>query len=950
MKFDSSRLIALSSSLALCSIGGCNRDTEPASSASVDGIYESAGGDTMGASGAAAIFPPGSSSGGRLVGVDNSSASGFDGIGDKIALAGEAEVDRGQVRSTMPLEANPRARISLNDGWRFEKGNSPGGGVLSYPQARAWVLPTANGFLAEAGQRAVRPEGNLGDGVAYVAADFDDSAWFWVNLPHDYAIAGPYTNAISSSMGRLPSTGVAWYRKKLSVAASDAGKSFFIDIDGAMSYSMIWVNGQFAGGWPSGYASYRVDVSSLMQPGQDNTVAIRVDNPVPASANWQNGSSRWYPGAGLYRNVWLITTDSVHVARWGTQITTPDVSPASATIELVVTVDNDSAETVSARISSEIYELNASGVRVGTAVASLAAAELTISPGSAATTTTRGALEKPKLWGPPPTQQPHRYVALTSIVRNGVLTDRYETPFGVRTLAFDPEQGLLVNGQHVKLNGVCNHHDLGPLGAAFNYRARERQMQLLSEMGSNAIRTAHNPFEPEFLELADRLGFLIVNEVFDVWEAPKVASDYSLVFADWHEQDLRALIRRDRNHPSVIMWSIGNEVGEQQNTTTGPVLAQRLSALTHQEDATRPTTAGMNSAEPDNPFSVPIDTVGLNYQGTGVRERGAQYPTYHQQFPEKFVYGSETVSTFSSRGVYLFPVASGRAAPAGGSPGVDTVNGLISSYDLYHADWSSSPEEEFESQDKWTFVGGEFVWTGFDYLGEPTPLDGVASSSYFGIIDLAGLKKDRFYLYQSHWRPQFPMVHILPHWSWPDRVGLVTPVHVYTSGDSAELFVNGVSQGLKSKGQNEYRLRWDDVVYRPGEVSVVSYKNGAQWATGSVQTAGVASKLGLTPDRANIRADGRDLSFITLSVLDGQSQLVPRAANAITFSVSGPGQLVAASNGDPTNRTVFSSAQRSAFSGKAVAIVRSLPGQTGEIILTASANGLTPTQSTIRAE
>jgi beta-galactosidase len=812
------------------------------------------------------------------------------------------------------------------------------------------VLPTGNDFKRDPAERLARPAGNLGDGVPYLATDFDDSGWQGVDLPHDYAIEGPYTNDISSSMGRLPSTGVAWYRKAVFVEEASAGKSFFLDLDGAMSFSMVWVNGQFAGGWPSGYSSYRLDVTSLLRPGQANTIAIRLDNPVPTDANWQNGWSRWYPGAGIYRNVWLVTADPVHVAQWGTQLTTPEITPAAATLRLDVTVENDSAESVTTTVATDIYELDAAGARSGASVASLPAVELTIPAGATATANTSGSLASPKLWGPPPTQRPNRYVALTQVLRDGVLRDRYETPFGVRTLSLDPNQGLLVNGEHVKLNGVCLHHDLGPLGAAFNYRARERQLQLLAEMGSNAIRGAHNPFEPELLELADRLGFLVVDEAFDVWQQPKAAFDYNVVFPEWHEQDLRALLRRDRNHPSVLLWSIGNEVGEQSNPTTGPELAQRLTEISHEEDPTRLTTSGMNAAEPSNPFSVPIDTIGLNYQGTGVRERGAQYPTYHQQFPNKFVYGSETVSTFSSRGVYLFPVAPGRELDATGSPGVDTVNGFVSSYDLYHADWSSSPEEEFESQDKWPFVGGEFVWTGFDYLGEPTPLDGVASSSYFGILDIAGLKKDRFYLYQSYWRPSQPMAHLLPHWTWPERVGQVTPVHVYTSGDSAELFLNGVSQGRRTKAQYEYRLRWDAVVYQPGELSVVAYKNGAEWARDNVTTAGPASQLGLLPDRATLTANGKDVSFATLSVLDEQGRLAPRASNAVSFSVTGPGQLVATSNGDATNRTVFSSPQRSAFSGQAVAIVRTLPGRAGEIVLTATAPGLREARAIIRAE
>jgi len=455
--------------------------------------------------------------------------------------------------------------------------------------------------------------------------------------------------------------------------------------------------------------------------------------------------------------------------------------------------------------------------------------------------------------------------------------------------------------------------------------------------------------EPGFYDLADRMGFLVMDEAFDVWEKGKAALDHHQFFQDWHEQDLRALIRRDRNHPSVFMWSIGNELVEQSDNTAGPAWAERLTAISHEEDETRPTVAGMNKAEPDSPFSGPIDTVGLNYQGTGVRDLGAQYPTYHSAFPDKFIIGTETVSTFSTRGTYLFPVAS-VGTPTNGSVGGDAQRGIISSYDLYHADWSYTPDEEFTSQEKWPYVGGEFVWTGFDYLGEPTPLDAVARSSYFGILDLAGFKKDRFYLYQAHWQPDEPMAHILPHWTWPDRGGQVTPVHVYTSGDEAELFLNGQSQGRKTKGQYEYRLRWDDVKYAEGELSVVAYKDGAKWAEDRVETAGAATQIELTVDRSAISADGADLAFVSARVLDAEGRFVPAAVNSLTFQVTGPGRIVATDNGDPTDRQVFGSPMRDAFSGMALAIVRATRDQSGELVVSAQANGLTAGSVTVQVQ
>lgn len=852
-----------------------------------------------------------------------------------------ATTDSDSVATSAPI-SSPRERRAVDSGWKFTKDDPAGTGQpLAYATVKSWVLPTGNAFLADPGQQTERPAGNLGANIAYVSTTFDASAWADVDLPHDYAIAGPFTDSISSSMGRLPSKGVAWYRRALTIPDSDAGKSVFLDIDGAMSYSMVWVNGQFAGGWPYGYASYRVDITPFVEPGADNVIAIRLDNPTPAGTNWDDGSSRWYPGAGIYRHVWLVTTDPVHVAQWGTHLTTPEVTATSASVHLDVTVDNDTDEAVDVEVSTELFELDPAGTILPAAVSSIVSAPLTIPARGQNRVSTQGLIPNPKLWGPPPSQQPNRYLAVTTVTRNGEVADVYETRFGVRTLEFDGNAGLLVNGEHVKLNGVCNHHDLGALGSALSERALERQFQILAEMGTNAIRTAHNPPAPELLELADRYGFLIMDEAFDVWTAGKAKLDHHVFFLEWHEQDLRALLRRDRNHPSVAMWSIGNEIVEQNDATAGPAMAEKLTAICHQEDPTRPTVSGMNSAKPDNPFSGPIDSIGLNYQGTGVRSGPPQYPTYHAQFPDKFIVGTETVSTFSSRGVYTFPVATGRGQTASGSPGIS--GNQISSYDLYYADWSYAPDAEFESQDKYPYVGGEFVWTGFDYLGEPTPLDSVARSSYFGIIDLAGFKKDRFYLYQARWRPDLPMAHILPHWTWPEREGQVTPVHVYTSGDEAELFLNGESLGRRKKGATDYRLRWDDVAYEAGELGVVVYKGGAEWATETVVTAGAASQLVLSADRATLAADGRDLAFITLQVTDASGVLAPRATDQIHFEVSGAGALVATDNGDPTDRTVFQSATRKAFSGLALAIVRAEPETPGTITVTASANGLTST-------
>jgi len=855
------------------------------------------------------------------------------------------------VGSPLGCTNNPqfRTRLLINDDWRFTRGDPPDSTTsLAYEDVKSWILPSGNAFVADPAKQAARPEGDLGAGVAYVAADYDDTSWRTLDLPHDYAVEGPYTTAVSVSMGQLPSPGVVWYRKTFTVPASDAGRSIFLDMDGAMSYAMVWLNGRLVGGWPYGYASFRLDLTAFVNVGGSNVLAVRLDNPVPKDSNWQSGSSRWYAGGGIYRNVWLVKTAPVHVGQWGTHVTTPEVSDTAARVDLDVTVDNDATQDVTVNVATEIFELDDADRKAELAAASIAPVTVRVPAGKAVTTQTTGTIVGPKLWGTGLHQKPNRYVAVTTVVRGGLAVDSYETPFGVRTLRFDPDAGLLLNGEHIKLNGVCNHHDLGALGAAVNDRALQRQLEILADMGSNAIRTSHNPPAPELLDLADKMGFLIMDEAFDVWVTQKAELDYHLLYPTWHEQDLRALLRRDRNHPSVIMWSIGNEVGEQSAGAAGAAIAQELTGICHEEDPTRPTVSGMNAASAAGPFPGPIDTVGLNYQGSGIRTNPPQYPVFHQTFPDKFIVGSETASIVSSRGVYTFPVATGIGVAVSDTAGEDVANRQVSSYDLYFPSYAASPDKEFAAQDRYPFVGGQFVWTGFDYLGEPTPYD--SRSSYYGIIDLAGFKKDLFYIYQAYWRPEHPMAHILPHWTWPDRVGQVTPVHVYTSGDEAELFLNGVSLGRKQKAQFEYRLRWDDVVYQPGELSVVAYKAGQVWAMDSMKTAGAASKLALAPDRAKIAGDGSDLAYVTATVADADALLVPRSMNMIHFEVSGPGELVATDNGDPTDLTVFPSADRKAFNGLALAIVRAKRGQVGDIVVTATSEGLAEARVTVTAQ
>jgi beta-galactosidase len=702
-----------------------------------------------------------------------------------------------------------------------------------------------------------------------------------------------------------------------------------------------------------------VDLTPYVVPGGENQLAIRLDNPP--------SSSRWYPGGGIYRNVWLTKTNPVHVGQWGTFVTTRDVSGASATIDLEVTIDNDSGNDANVEAVTQIFVLDADGKKTGGAVASFEPMKTTVAAREKTKIHGSVILKNPRLWGPPPTQTPHRYVAVTTLRQSGKLIDQYETRFGVRSLRFDPDKGIFVNGEHIYIKGVNQHHDLGALGAAFNNRAAERQLEVLREMGCNTIRMAHNPPAPELLELTDRMGLLVVDEIFDMWERKKTPLDFHLIFPDWYEQDLSAFVRRDRNHPSVFLWSFGNEVGEQYTGEEGAKLAKRLYDIVKQEDASRPTTTGMNWSKPNMPLPKVSDVIGLNYQGEGIRNAPAYsglkgittpplYSAFHEAFPDKVILSCENTAALSSRGTYLFPVYDGISAPVKDGLGGDPKNQYVSAYELYTADFGSSADKVFASLNKHPYVAGGFVWSGWDYLGEPTPYY-LSRSSYFGIIDLAGFKKDRFYLYQSHWRPDFPMAHILPHWTWPERVGQITPVHVFTSGDEAELFLNGKSLGRKRKifdtpgqamdGEPAYRIRWDDVVYEPGELKVVAFKDGKEWATDIMRTAGRACQMDLKPDRATISADGRDLSFVTLTVQDSNGVIVPRANNLIRFSVSDPGEIVATDNGDATDFNIFSSHDRKAFNGLALVIIKTKRDQTGSVVITAESDGLPAVTCTV---
>ena len=819
-----------------------------------------------------------------------------------LLLAAVALGPTGPARADAPAA---RERVSFNADWRFIKGEVAGA----------------------------------------AGAAFDDSRWRRLELPHDFGIEGPFKQEYAGETGKLPWWGVAWYRKRFAAPAGDAGRRVFLDIDGAMSHATVFLNGHKVGGWPYGYASFRLDLTPHLKPGADNVLAVRIDNPPE--------SSRWYPGGGIYRNVWLVKTAPLHVAHNGIFVLTPTVGADAATVEIRATLDNDGAA-AEARVATAVYALDAAGRRGGAALASApASAPAKVATGKQALLSQSLELARPRRWS---LRDPQRYVAVTTVTVGGAVVDVVETPFGVRTIAFDAARGFLLNGERVMLQGVSQHHDLGALGAALNVRALERQFEILREMGVNAIRTTHNPPAPELLELADRMGMLLIVEAFDAWRIPKVKNDYATLFDAWHEKDLRSMVRRDRNHPSVIAWSIGNEIME-QGQPEGWKVAAHLADIVRGEDRTRPTTAGFNKINSGyDGFQTAIDVFGYNY-------KPAEYGRLHKSAPQLPLYGSETSSTVSSRGEYFFPVSDDKAKGA--------FNFQVSSYDLTAPPWAWSPDVEFAGIDDNPSVAGEFVWTGFDYLGEPTPYNDDATnvfnftdpaaqqaaarelaalrrikmpsrSSYFGIVDLAGFKKDRFYLYQARWRPELPMAHLLPHWNWPERVGQVTPVHLYTSGDEAELFQDGRSLGRKKRGPRDYRLRWDDVLYQPGTLRAVVYKGGKPWAEDTVRTTGAAAALTLAADRGALGADGRDLAFVTLTITDKDGLAVPRSHNTVRFSVSGPADLVATDNGDATSHVAFQSPERPAYNGLALAIVRARAGAGGKIVVTATSDGLAP--------
>ncbi len=788
--------------------------------------------------------------------------------------------------------------------------------------------------------------------VAYVEKGFKP-----VQLPHDWAIESPFLSNEPNETGKLPWNGIGWYRKTFDVPQTfaPAVDRWYLDFDGVMMCPKVYVNGELAGEWAYGYSSFRVDLTPYLKAGQKNLIAVEASNrPL---------STRWYPGAGIYRHVWLEKVGPVHLAQWGVKVTTPTITDDSATVTVETTIDNTGDKALTITVMQNVGAIAAPGET------------LTIAPYSSETVKQSLVLQKPTRWS---CETPHLYSLTTSVfAADGARLDTAKTSFGVRTIEWK-EDGFYLNGKKVRLNGVCEHHDLGALGSAFYARGYERKIEILKKMGCNSIRMTHNPPAPEVLDLCDKHGILVIDELFDIWKHQKYekVNGYHIYWPKWWKKDVSNFVRRDRNHPSIIAWSGGNEISE-ITTKDGPAINRDLRSEFRKYDTTRPYTVGVNAPSGAwNGFGAELDVYGYNYK-----------PSHYKAFRDKHMpgmpfYGSETGSCVATRDTYFFPVKWGVG---------DGFRAFqVSAYGLYAPGWAYCPDAEFTAQDQVPEVAGEYVWTGFDYLGEPTPYNqdssnannfhGVSEaekkaamaamaamgnrapsrSSYFGIIDLAGFPKDTYYLYQSRWLPDLKQAHILPHWNWKGREGETTPVMVFSSGDEAELFLNGKSQGVRRKGEggtfnqagmtiskNGHRFTWEDVKYAPGELKVVVKKNGKPWATATRVTTGNAVSVKADIDRTSLSNEGHDLAFIELATVDAKGNVVPTDCRKVSFSVSGPATLVGFCNGNPIDQTCMQNPKQEFFNGRILAIVRGDRGKSGDAVVTIRPEGLNPVKVTI---
>lgn len=821
---------------------------------------------------------------------------------------------------------------------------------------------------------------HLGDDSAASRPDYDDTAWRILHLPHDWAIEGEFSkdNPSGTGGGALPG-GIGWYRKTFTVDKADEGKRLYIDFDGVYMNSEVFINGHSLGVRPYGYVSFSYDLTPHIKWGGKNVVAVRVDNA-------EQPNSRWYSGCGIYRNVWLTKLNPVHIAQWGTFITVQDVSKNSARLNIRTKIQYDAA----AQLQDSVKQADGTYVVFDSEIVSLAdvvlqsrlmdaegnvvdevASELQVIPACPNEVEQEIVVKNPNLWS---VNTPYMYKVNSILIdkTTGKVLDNYCTNTGIRTFRFDVQKGFILNGERLKINGVCMHHDLGCLGAAVNIRAIERQLEILQEMGCNGIRCSHNPPSPELLDLCDRMGFIVMDETFDMWRKRKTVHDYSRYFNEWHERDLTDLILRDRNHPSVFIWSIGNEVLEQWSDakadtltleqanlilnfghdqsmlakegemSVNSLLTKKLADMVKALDSTRPVTAGCNEPNPNNHLfrSGALDLIGFNYHDdwfAGVPEK----------FPGKPFIVAESVSALMTRGYYRMPSDETVICPERWDKPYFDDSFSCSSYDNCHVPWGNSHEGTMRHVKNNDFISGQYVWTGFDYLGEPTPYGWPARSSYFGIVDLAGFPKDVYYLYQSEWHPEKKVLHLFPHWNWAPGQDIDMWAY-YNNADEVELFVNGESQGVRTKGKDDFHVVWR-VKYEPGVVKVVSRKDGKTVLEKEIHTAGEPAQIRLKADRNEIKSDGRDLSFVTVEVLDKDGNLCPNADNQIMFDVQGAGFIAGVDNGSPVSMEKFKADHRKAFYGKCLVVVQS-DGKSGGIKLTATSEGLKTAVTAIKAK
>jgi beta-galactosidase len=796
----------------------------------------------------------------------------------------------------------------------------------------------------------------LGDTLAASATNFPDSTWRTLNLPHDWSIEADFAreNPASPGGGALPG-GIGWYRKTFTLDESCKGKCVYIDFDGVYRNSEVWINGTSVGKRPYGYSSFRYDLTPYIKIEGKNVIAVRVDNS-------QQPNSRWYSGSGIYRNVRLVLTYPIHVDLWGTYVTTPKVNTETARVVIQTTVKNTTKSAQTVEVIQSMVDQK--GREVGQVEG-----KLHVPAGSLAKIAQDFTVDKPKLWT---IEEPYMYKVITKLYVDDQQMDEYETPAGIRTFRFDVAKGFILNGKSVKINGVCNHHDLGALGAAVNKRAIERQLEILKAMGCNGIRCSHNPPSPELLDLCDEMGFIVMDEAFDMWGKSKTKFDYASDFPKWYERDLTDLLLRDRNHPSVFMWSIGNEVGEQwvDSGTEGvdlqqanvllnlkknirpedlksgkaalyALLTRRLAEIVKSVDPTRPVTAACNETGESNPLfqSGALDIIGFNYHHN-------EFADVQKRYPGKPFIVTESVSALQTRGFYTNPSTTINIWPERWDKPFSNLLQQCSAYDNCHVPWGTTHEETWKIIKRYPHIAGQYIWTGFDYLGEPTPYWWPSRSSFFGIIDLAGFPKDSYYMYQSEWTDK-DVLHIFPHWNW--KPGQTVDIWAYYNhADEVELYLNGKSLGKKSKIGDDLHVMWS-VPFTPGTLKAVSRKDGKEVLTQELKTAGTPVSVRLTPDRRKIRADGKDLCFVTVELLDKDGIAVPTANDDAIFSIRGEGSIVGTDNGNANDHLSLKTPERRLFNGKCLAIVQSTK-ISGMITLKVLVGGLPPAELEIKTK